>query len=234
MFFRLFLFLQKWSVLWKCVFYRLIKRCTFSSIWILNFDGVLDLNKVQRFFVTFHLSFLYWLVLLSLIYLQGWTKFYEFSLSDLRAGFEIIDRLFEGRTLMKCVNSAESSAFLSAHDNLLFLWLPFMTVFLWRPIMKEHTLGNSAFASLCYLPSVWTLLFICVFICLNISKVVNNFSGSLSMVCWRMLSMGDVLTTRLTSASCAPTLSSSFPHVSFHPPTLLDREKAEEDSFHLR
>ncbi|XP_078258652.1 cytoplasmic dynein 2 heavy chain 1 isoform X1 [Rhinoraja longicauda] len=26
---------------------------------------------------------------------QGWTKFYEFSLSDLRAGFEIIDRLFE-------------------------------------------------------------------------------------------------------------------------------------------
>uniref|UniRef100_A0A671UXN0 Cytoplasmic dynein 2 heavy chain 1 n=1 Tax=Sparus aurata TaxID=8175 RepID=A0A671UXN0_SPAAU len=27
---------------------------------------------------------------------QGWTKFYEFSLSDLRAGFEIIDRLFEG------------------------------------------------------------------------------------------------------------------------------------------
>ncbi|XP_043547742.1 cytoplasmic dynein 2 heavy chain 1 isoform X2 [Chiloscyllium plagiosum] len=28
---------------------------------------------------------------------QGWTKFYEFSLSDLRAGFEIIDRLFEER-----------------------------------------------------------------------------------------------------------------------------------------
>ncbi|XP_055023019.1 cytoplasmic dynein 2 heavy chain 1 [Boleophthalmus pectinirostris] len=27
---------------------------------------------------------------------QGWTKFYEFSLSDLRAGYEIIDRLFEG------------------------------------------------------------------------------------------------------------------------------------------
>ncbi|KAM9852784.1 cytoplasmic dynein 2 heavy chain 1 isoform 4-T4 [Aulostomus maculatus] len=27
---------------------------------------------------------------------QGWTKFYEFSLSDLRAGFEIIHRLFEG------------------------------------------------------------------------------------------------------------------------------------------
>ncbi|XP_054598719.1 cytoplasmic dynein 2 heavy chain 1 isoform X1 [Nothobranchius furzeri] len=27
---------------------------------------------------------------------QGWTKFYEFSLSDLRAGFEIIDRLFAG------------------------------------------------------------------------------------------------------------------------------------------
>ncbi|XP_058887125.1 cytoplasmic dynein 2 heavy chain 1-like [Acipenser ruthenus] len=27
---------------------------------------------------------------------QGWTKFYEFSLSDLRAGFEIIDRRFEG------------------------------------------------------------------------------------------------------------------------------------------
>uniref|UniRef100_A0A3Q3KJ04 Cytoplasmic dynein 2 heavy chain 1 n=1 Tax=Monopterus albus TaxID=43700 RepID=A0A3Q3KJ04_MONAL len=27
---------------------------------------------------------------------QGWTKFYEFSLSDLRAGFEIINRLFEG------------------------------------------------------------------------------------------------------------------------------------------
>ncbi|XP_061923239.1 dynein cytoplasmic 2 heavy chain 1 isoform X1 [Entelurus aequoreus] len=26
---------------------------------------------------------------------QGWTKFYEFSLSDLRAGFEILDRLFE-------------------------------------------------------------------------------------------------------------------------------------------
>lgn len=30
-------------------------------------------------------------------YCQGWTKFYEFSLSDLRAGFEIIDRLFEGK-----------------------------------------------------------------------------------------------------------------------------------------
>ncbi|NXA12552.1 DYHC2 protein, partial [Sapayoa aenigma] len=27
---------------------------------------------------------------------QGWTKFYEFSLSDLRAGFDIIDTLFEG------------------------------------------------------------------------------------------------------------------------------------------
>ncbi|XP_010788457.1 cytoplasmic dynein 2 heavy chain 1-like, partial [Notothenia coriiceps] len=27
---------------------------------------------------------------------QGWTKFYEFSMSDLRAGFEIIDRLFDG------------------------------------------------------------------------------------------------------------------------------------------
>ncbi|KAF4787703.1 hypothetical protein TURU_168391 [Turdus rufiventris] len=27
---------------------------------------------------------------------KGWTKFYEFSLSDLRAGFDIIDRLFEG------------------------------------------------------------------------------------------------------------------------------------------
>ncbi|CAF93625.1 unnamed protein product, partial [Tetraodon nigroviridis] len=27
---------------------------------------------------------------------QGWTKFYEFSLSDLRASYEIIDRLFEG------------------------------------------------------------------------------------------------------------------------------------------
>ncbi|XP_068037518.1 cytoplasmic dynein 2 heavy chain 1 isoform X5 [Anomalospiza imberbis] len=27
---------------------------------------------------------------------QGWTKFYEFSLSDLRAGFDIIDGLFEG------------------------------------------------------------------------------------------------------------------------------------------
>uniref|UniRef100_A0ABM5FWF4 Cytoplasmic dynein 2 heavy chain 1 n=2 Tax=Agamidae TaxID=81953 RepID=A0ABM5FWF4_9SAUR len=27
---------------------------------------------------------------------QGWTKFYEFSLSDLRAGYDIIDRLFDG------------------------------------------------------------------------------------------------------------------------------------------
>uniref|UniRef100_A0A8C2M1K4 Cytoplasmic dynein 2 heavy chain 1 n=1 Tax=Cricetulus griseus TaxID=10029 RepID=A0A8C2M1K4_CRIGR len=27
---------------------------------------------------------------------QGWTKFYEFSLSDLRAGYNIIDRLFDG------------------------------------------------------------------------------------------------------------------------------------------
>ncbi|XP_069495113.1 cytoplasmic dynein 2 heavy chain 1 isoform X2 [Ambystoma mexicanum] len=27
---------------------------------------------------------------------QAWTKFYEFSLSDLRAGYDIIDRLFEG------------------------------------------------------------------------------------------------------------------------------------------
>ncbi|XP_073518216.1 cytoplasmic dynein 2 heavy chain 1 isoform X2 [Phyllobates terribilis] len=27
---------------------------------------------------------------------QGWTKFYEFSLSDLRAAYDIIDRLFEG------------------------------------------------------------------------------------------------------------------------------------------
>uniref|UniRef100_H2M4S9 Cytoplasmic dynein 2 heavy chain 1 n=1 Tax=Oryzias latipes TaxID=8090 RepID=H2M4S9_ORYLA len=31
---------------------------------------------------------------------QGWTKFHEFSLSDLRAGFDIIDRLFEaGKTV---------------------------------------------------------------------------------------------------------------------------------------
>ncbi|MEJ1281076.1 hypothetical protein NN561_012023 [Cricetulus griseus] len=29
-------------------------------------------------------------------YHQGWTKFYEFSLSDLRAGYNIIDRLFDG------------------------------------------------------------------------------------------------------------------------------------------
>lgn len=27
---------------------------------------------------------------------QGWTKFYEFSLSDLRAGYHVIDRLFDG------------------------------------------------------------------------------------------------------------------------------------------
>ena len=33
----------------------------------------------------------------NLLLFQGWTKFYEFSLSDLRAGFEIIDRLFEGK-----------------------------------------------------------------------------------------------------------------------------------------
>lgn len=32
-----------------------------------------------------------------LCFIQGWTKFYEFSMADLRAGFEIIDRLFEGR-----------------------------------------------------------------------------------------------------------------------------------------
>lgn len=35
----------------------------------------------------------------NVFYFQGWTKFYEFSLSDLRAGFEIIDRLFEGRSI---------------------------------------------------------------------------------------------------------------------------------------
>ena len=28
---------------------------------------------------------------------QGWTKFYEFSLSDLRAGADIIDRLCDGK-----------------------------------------------------------------------------------------------------------------------------------------
>lgn len=222
-------------MLWKCVFYRLIKLCTFSFIWILNSNGILDLNKAQRFF-------------LSLFICHFCTDLYAYLWFICRAGqssmsfpcqtFVLALRLSTGflkvGRLMKCVNSAESSAFLSAHGNLLFLWLPFMNVFLWPPLMKKHNLGNSAFASLCYLPSVWTPLFICVFICLDISKVVNNFSGSLSMVCWRMLSMEDVLTTRLTSASCAPTLSSSFPHVSFRPPSLLDREKAEEDSFHLR
>lgn len=44
---------------------------------------------------------------MSVCFSQGWTKFYEFSLSDLRAGFEIIDRLFEGLfnyiTLHLCV-----------------------------------------------------------------------------------------------------------------------------------
>ncbi|KAI3354358.1 hypothetical protein L3Q82_018881, partial [Scortum barcoo] len=47
---------------------------------------------------------------------QGWTKFYEFSLSDLRAGFEIIDRLFEDH-----YNSA--FAFLcSVHSGKTFQW----------------------------------------------------------------------------------------------------------------
>lgn len=45
--------------------------------------------------------------------IQGWTKFYEFSMSDLRAGFEIIDRLFEGRGAgNKHYNAAESCALL--------------------------------------------------------------------------------------------------------------------------
>lgn len=32
--------------------------------------------------------------ILDEVYFQGWTKFYEFGLSDLRSGAEIIDRLF--------------------------------------------------------------------------------------------------------------------------------------------
>ncbi|XP_072546992.1 cytoplasmic dynein 2 heavy chain 1 isoform X2 [Salminus brasiliensis] len=43
---------------------------------------------------------------------QGWTKFYEFSLSDLRAGFDIIDRLFEGGKVFQweCVHGLLESA----------------------------------------------------------------------------------------------------------------------------
>ncbi|XP_053095782.1 cytoplasmic dynein 2 heavy chain 1 isoform X3 [Pangasianodon hypophthalmus] len=43
---------------------------------------------------------------------QGWTKFYEFSLSDLRAGFDIIDRLFEGGKMFQwdCVHGLLESA----------------------------------------------------------------------------------------------------------------------------
>lgn len=71
---------------------------------------------------------------------------------------------------------------------------------------------------------------------IGISKEVNPSSGSLSMACWRVPSMVDASTTPLTSASYAPTWSSSSLHISFHPPSQLVTEKAEEDcaSFQLR
>lgn len=54
---------------------------------------------------SFHLVFIdAWLinfVFVLFILCQGWTKFYEFSLSDLRAGYDIIDRLFDGKSLLQ-------------------------------------------------------------------------------------------------------------------------------------
>lgn len=52
-----------------------------------------------------------------LCFVQGWTQFYEFSLSDLRAGFEIIDRLFEGKRAVIKDHSAVDTSALYAHSN---------------------------------------------------------------------------------------------------------------------
>lgn len=81
----------------------------------------------------------------------------------------------------------------------------------------------------CILPLSLCLCLLCV-------KVVNLFSGNLSMAFWRVLSMVDALTTPLTSISYAPTWSSSSPYNYSHPPSQLVRERAEEEcaSFHHR
>lgn len=72
------------------------------------------------------------------------------------------------------------------------------------------------------------------FLC--VSKVVNLSSGSLSTACWRAPYMVDGSTTPLTSASYAPTWSSSSLHASSRPPSQPVRERAEEEraSFRLR
>lgn len=56
------------------------------------------------------------------------------------------------------------------------------------------------------------------------------------MAFWRVPSMADASTTPLTSASYAPTWSSSSLHTSSRPPSQLVKEGAEQEraSFHLR
>lgn len=66
-------------------------------VWLLKHDSWFRDFSSVIFYCTgwiyeVELNWWWWCVCVA----QGWTKFYEFSLSDLRAGFEIIDRLFEG------------------------------------------------------------------------------------------------------------------------------------------
>ena len=52
-------------------------------------------SKVARAQALFVLAWLHAVVQERRVYIpQGWSKFYEFSLSDLRAGANLIDRLF--------------------------------------------------------------------------------------------------------------------------------------------
>lgn len=93
-----------------------------------------------------------------LCFIQGWTKFYEFSLSDLRAGFEIIDRLFEGRgAANNHYNAVKGSAVLcSPYGNEKWnLWVLWSITSLIYSTPDKHDLHNSAFAFIFeYLPFV--------------------------------------------------------------------------------
>uniref|UniRef100_W5K866 Cytoplasmic dynein 2 heavy chain 1 n=1 Tax=Astyanax mexicanus TaxID=7994 RepID=W5K866_ASTMX len=70
---------------------------------------------------------------------QGWTKFYEFSLSDLRAGFDIIDRLFEGGKVFQweCVHGLLESAIYGGRvDNVCDLRAVFVLTYYLSSVLK--------------------------------------------------------------------------------------------------
>ncbi|XP_026994578.2 cytoplasmic dynein 2 heavy chain 1 isoform X2 [Tachysurus fulvidraco] len=90
---------------------------------------------------------------------QGWTKFYEFSLSDLRAGFNIIDRLFEGGRAFQwdCVHGLLENAIYGGRvDNvcdLRVLRSYLHQFFSNKTLTHSHTRATSAFPPQINLPN---------------------------------------------------------------------------------